>query len=273
MTHGLIGSTHEQLYHVIMEGSRETVFNQDADYQVFLGFLTNTAELEGFVLLAYLLMPDHVHLVVRPQDIDRTMPTARRVEQWCSVLKSYAPALEFHRVQKILGVKRLRSLIHHLRLEPVKAGLAHVPGKYRWFGGSLGMDKPRSNTGFSSTIGTVTDKERPVDRKARGREARLNLLLKGVCKAMRVSSQEILNRRLNDRSREARRLFIYVAHYSLGYPVAVIGRFLGVGSAFIVRSLAHTKDSLEQDPQKAAAWQQLVSELYLATIRDEGPNA
>ncbi|RJX22567.1 MAG: hypothetical protein C4575_01225 [Desulforudis sp.] len=266
MTGGLNGFKHEQIYHVIIEGSKEAVFKQQSDYETLLKFLDSSADREGLLVLAYLLMPDHVHLVVRPHDNCLFSPNVRSVEQWCIALKRFAPALENHRIQRIQGYNRLTSLIRYLRLEPVKAGLAPVPEAYRWFGEGVEKNMAGGKTHRSKTMRTVAEGEYPASRKTRGREVRMNLLLKAVCDRMQVSPQQIRNPGPHERSREARGLFIYVARYSLSYPIAVIGRFLGVSSAFIVRSLAHTEYNLEQDPEKAAAWQRLVSELYLATM-------
>lgn len=57
------------VYHVMLRGvNRSAVFLEDEDYRYFLGALRRTSVRSGCVILAYCLMPNHVHLVVRTTD-------------------------------------------------------------------------------------------------------------------------------------------------------------------------------------------------------------
>ena len=54
-------------YHVINRGNgQRSVFHADADYAAFLKLLAEAKEHIPMRLLAYCLMPSHIHLVVRP---------------------------------------------------------------------------------------------------------------------------------------------------------------------------------------------------------------
>ena len=54
------------VYHVIMRGTnRDVIFLEDADYESFLKALGKTKSLSGCRVLAYCLMNNHVHLVLR----------------------------------------------------------------------------------------------------------------------------------------------------------------------------------------------------------------
>ncbi len=55
-------------YHVLNRGNgRNTVFHKDGDYAAFVKLLNEADERTPIRLLAYCLMPNHVHLVVWPQ--------------------------------------------------------------------------------------------------------------------------------------------------------------------------------------------------------------
>lgn len=54
------------IYHVMLRGiNRDTIFLEDEDRRWFLQCLSVTKELSGCQVLAYCLMPNHVHLVIR----------------------------------------------------------------------------------------------------------------------------------------------------------------------------------------------------------------
>ena len=54
-------------YHVLSRGNaRQTIFHDDTDFNTFLGLIKRTGTERPMRLLAWCLMPNHVHLVVRP---------------------------------------------------------------------------------------------------------------------------------------------------------------------------------------------------------------
>jgi REP element-mobilizing transposase RayT len=57
------------IYHVMLRGvNRDAIFLEDEDHERFLHALTRTRELSGCIVLAYCLMTNHVHLVLRTVD-------------------------------------------------------------------------------------------------------------------------------------------------------------------------------------------------------------
>jgi putative transposase len=56
-------------YHVINRGNRKaTVFHEPADYRQFLGLMAQAQRRSPVPMLAACLMPNHIHLVMRPPD-------------------------------------------------------------------------------------------------------------------------------------------------------------------------------------------------------------
>lgn len=66
------------VYHVIVRGNRRaTIFHDDADYRAYLERLERYRQRDGATLHAYVLMPNHVHLLLETGDgpLSRTMQT------------------------------------------------------------------------------------------------------------------------------------------------------------------------------------------------------
>ncbi len=56
-------------YHVVAKGSGgQNLFEGPADYQAFLGFLSQACEKHGVAVIAFCLMTNHVHLLVEDPD-------------------------------------------------------------------------------------------------------------------------------------------------------------------------------------------------------------
>ncbi len=55
--------------HIVQRGNnRQAVFFTDNDYRVYLGWLGEAAECNDCAIHAYVLMTNHVHLLVTPKD-------------------------------------------------------------------------------------------------------------------------------------------------------------------------------------------------------------
>ena len=65
-------------YHVLARGNRRaTIFHDDTDYRAYLERLERYRHRDGVTLHAYVLMPNHVHLLLETGDrpLARTMQT------------------------------------------------------------------------------------------------------------------------------------------------------------------------------------------------------
>jgi len=61
-------------HHVVQRGNnREKVFLDRGDYERYLSFLSKYSEEKEAAVLAYCLMPNHIHLLVRPSEVE-TLP-------------------------------------------------------------------------------------------------------------------------------------------------------------------------------------------------------
>ena len=118
-------------YHLYNRGAnRNTIFTGDADYWNFLDRLRRNAVLNATAILAYCLMPNHFHLLVRQEGENRS---GRMVQCTCN---GYAQAFNRRhghtgtlvqgRYQSILvdSDEYLRHLCRYIHANPLKDGFA-----------------------------------------------------------------------------------------------------------------------------------------------------
>ena len=62
--------THKSgMYHVMLRGiNRQSIFEEDADRYHFMSVLALCKELSGFRLHAFVLMSNHIHMLIEPLD-------------------------------------------------------------------------------------------------------------------------------------------------------------------------------------------------------------
>lgn len=128
------------LYHLIARGNNgQRVLLGRADYEAFLKALQTTRERYPFFLYAYVLMPNHFHLLVEVGEV----PTSRLMQ---ALLTSYARWFNrthgrrghvFQGRYKAVVCNRdsyLLELVRYIHLNPVRAGLVRNPGAWKWSG-------------------------------------------------------------------------------------------------------------------------------------------
>jgi REP element-mobilizing transposase RayT len=117
----------------------QAVYLTAADYEAFLTVLQTTREHYPFSLYAYVLMPNHFHLLLEVQEI----PTGRLMQ---ALLTGYAR--RFNRVHHRHGHvfqgryqaivcerdRYLLALARYIHLNPVRAGLVKRPRDWQWSG-------------------------------------------------------------------------------------------------------------------------------------------
>jgi putative transposase len=94
--------------HVVQRGNnRQAVFGDGQDYRAYLGWLKEGAQSYCCAIHAYVLMTNHVHLLLTPEKEDG-----------------------IGRLQQYLG-RRFASY-RYIELNPVRAGMLEGPVRYRW---------------------------------------------------------------------------------------------------------------------------------------------
>jgi putative transposase len=128
-----------QPQHVIQRGNnRVPIFVRHTDYNVFLGYLESVCERHGCTLHAYVLMPNHFHLLVTPQDgygISRAMQSLGRryVGYFNAACKRTGTLWEGrYRAAPIDTERYLLRCYRYIELNPVRASMVNHPENYQW---------------------------------------------------------------------------------------------------------------------------------------------
>src|SRR3989338_538277 len=127
------------LYHVMVRGdNREPIFFNDADRRSFLARLARAKHEYDCQLWAYVLMTNHVHLMLRTGDVH---PVSKFMQSLNTAYTLYIHK-KYQRVGHIFQ-GRFRSILvekdsyaleltRYIHLNPVRAKMVPVPEAYRW---------------------------------------------------------------------------------------------------------------------------------------------
>jgi len=139
-------------HHITQRGTaRQIVFRTRADRRVYLGLLRDQASFLGLSILAYCLMPNHIHLIAVPPEEDSLAILLRRVHgrfaQYFNACQSRSGHLWQNGFYSCpLGPGHLWTAIRYVELNPVRSGLAIEPADYEWSSASAhfaGLDARR----------------------------------------------------------------------------------------------------------------------------------
>ncbi len=129
------------IHHVMLRGiNRELIFRDDEDRERFLHCLAVTKRLSGCRLLAYCLMSNHVHLVLRTGQEDVGQVVKRlsvRYVGWHNRKYGRVGHLFQDRFKSrpVDDDEYLQTLLRYVWANPVEAGVVEQAQDYRW--GSL----------------------------------------------------------------------------------------------------------------------------------------
>jgi putative transposase len=125
-------------HHVIQRGNnRQAIFADAADCERFLGELGELLPLHKVALHAYVLMPNHVHLLLTPASragLSGLMQAlGRRYVAWFNRRHGRTGALFEGRFRSSIveSERYLLACSRYIELNPVRAGLVGKPVEYR----------------------------------------------------------------------------------------------------------------------------------------------
>jgi putative transposase len=126
-------------HHIIQRGAgRQLVFLDANDYSTFLGYLKPASKQFNVAIHAYVLMPNHLHLLASPSD----EVGMARMMQW--VGRYYVPYFnrKYNRVGTLWQGRYKAAVIdseryfltcsRYIELNPVRAQLVATPAQYQW---------------------------------------------------------------------------------------------------------------------------------------------
>ena len=128
-----------QPQHVILRGNnRSEIFCAEADYGFYLEKLKQACDKHGCAVHAYVLMPNHVHLLITPQGEDslsKTMQTVGRYYvQYFNYCYRRSGTLFEGRYKATLvdSESYLLTCMRYIELNPVRANMVADPADYPW---------------------------------------------------------------------------------------------------------------------------------------------
>lgn len=144
------------LYHVISRGNRrERIFRSQTDFQQFQFLLQEIKGQNGFTLYAYVLMPNHFHILLQVAE----KPLSKVMQSLLYRYTSYYNR-RYHQVGHLFQGRYkaivcdkevyLLELVRYLHLNPVRARIVRDPSGYPW-------SSHRAYVGDKDSVGVAVD--------------------------------------------------------------------------------------------------------------------
>ena len=125
--------------HIIQRGNnRQKCFFSDSDYLVYLDLLRRGASSAKCSVHAYVLMGNHVHILITPKDVSgpgmMMKAVGERYVQYFNASYNRSGTLWDGRYRSCLVEDDTYFLVCHryIELNPVRAGMVSQPSQYRW---------------------------------------------------------------------------------------------------------------------------------------------
>jgi len=125
-------------HHVTQRGNRrEAIFFEDGDHEIYLDLLAEQTLKAGVAVWAYCLMPNHVHLILKPtraDDLGRAIGEAhRRYTNFINARGRWTGHLFQSRFSSVvLDDSHLIRAVCYVSLNPVRARLVARPEDWKW---------------------------------------------------------------------------------------------------------------------------------------------
>ncbi len=125
-------------HHVTQRGNRRMkTFFSEGDYQAYLNWVSEFKAEAGVEIWAYCLMPNHVHLVVVPEQKDSLSSFFRQVHRYYSRYINFRENWRGHLWQErfhsfVMDEQYLLATVRYVELNPVRAHLCQRPEQWRW---------------------------------------------------------------------------------------------------------------------------------------------
>lgn len=165
-----------ELHHVLQRGNnRQPVFLDDLDRKTYLDALREATRLHGVRVHAYVLMPNHVHLLVTPQSehsLARAMQTlGRRYVASFNRRHGRSGTLWEGRFRTCLvdAAAYFETLLRYIEAHPVRAGLCDQAGDYAWSSAAHHLGQRRDSL-ISEHAGFWALGNTPFEREARHKQ-------------------------------------------------------------------------------------------------------
>ena len=147
------------IYHVMLRGiNRQNIFEEDMDRAYFMNLLKDYKKITGFRLYAFVLMSNHIHLLIEPageplDTVFRRIITAYAVWYNRKYQRTGHLFQDRFRSENVENEQYFITVLRYILQNPMKAGMESRPGSYRW----------SSFLAYQHGMGTVTDTQLAMD--------------------------------------------------------------------------------------------------------------
>jgi len=139
-----------KIYHIIARGNeRKDIFLDDEDKSKFFKIITNKKKKNEYILYAYCLMNNHLHLLLKEEE-DNISRVMRRI----NTAYAYYFNKKYNRIghvfqnrfrsEPVENDRYLISLVRYIHNNPVKAKIVNQPHQYKWSSYSLYLKEQKS---------------------------------------------------------------------------------------------------------------------------------
>jgi len=125
-------------HHITQRGNRRmATFLQESDYGVYVNLMRTWCGRHGVAIVAYCLMPNHVHLIAIPETVDGLAHAAgeahRRYTCHINQREGWRGYLWQGRFASfVMEQDYFLTAMRYVELNPVRAGLAAAPADWPW---------------------------------------------------------------------------------------------------------------------------------------------
>ena len=137
-------------HHITQRGNyKQTVFTKDAEYSRYLAYLNEYLNKNKLSILAYCLMPNHVHFVAIPEKEDSLARTFNACHMRYSQYFNKKNQLKGHLWQGrffscILDEKHLYATVRYIENNPVRAKIVKKAEDWQWSSAQVHLSKGKS---------------------------------------------------------------------------------------------------------------------------------
>ena len=126
-------------YHILNRGNqKQHIFIEKDDYQRYLDILKHYKKILYFKIFGYCLMPNHIHLIIKPKNPQELASIMQRQTQvytlWFNKKYKKVGHLWQGRFKNMLiNIDRyFMDCIYYVEANPVRAKLTNSPADYQW---------------------------------------------------------------------------------------------------------------------------------------------
>lgn len=252
------------IYHITAHGiNDEPVFVHADDRQVYIALLSELLQTKVVRLLAYILMTNHIHLVLQTAEPNVSEVMQRLHGRYAAYFNR-----RYGRRGHLFGDRFWSDVVDsdeyllevsgYVHLNPVRAGVSDRPEDYEWSSfrdymgtgsGSaivdpmpvlalLSSDQAKARTAYAIFVGESLELRSRMTPLPVMEPESLKTILVAVARAFDMTLQEIRRRK---RGSQARAVACYLARMATGLPYAKLGRVMGVRASTISKGIARVR--------------------------------